>query len=64
MILDKIYNLDCLIGLKELPTESIDLVVSDVPYLIAHKGSNRGGGIFADYKPLVGGGKTNTIQWK
>lgn len=30
--LDKIYNRDCLEGLRELPDKSIDLVVTDPPY--------------------------------
>ena len=32
MELDIIYNRDCLEGLKELPDESIDLLVTDCPY--------------------------------
>lgn len=54
-MIDTIHNLDCLLGMAEIPTESIDLVVTDCPYEIAHHGSNCGGGIFADYKDLRGG---------
>lgn len=32
--IDVIYNCDCLKGLKELPNKSVDLVVTDPPYLI------------------------------
>lgn len=31
---DRIYNMDCAAGLKTLPSESIDLVVSDVAYKV------------------------------
>ena len=44
--LNKLYNEDCLKGLKELPDESIDLVVTDCPYHIVHCGTSCGGGIF------------------
>ena len=29
---NKIYNMDCLKGLKQLPDESIDLIITDPPY--------------------------------
>ncbi len=29
--LNKIYNEDCLEGMKDIPTESIDLIVTDPP---------------------------------
>lgn len=31
--LNKIYNMDCLEGMKEIPNGSIDLIVTDPPYL-------------------------------
>lgn len=34
MELNKIYNEDCLIGMKRIPDGSIDLIVTDPPYLI------------------------------
>ena len=34
MQLNRIYNEDCLVGLKQITTESIDLVVTDCPYRI------------------------------
>lgn len=43
--LDKIYNEDCLEGLKRIPDESVDLVVTDPPYRITARGNagNSGG---------------------
>lgn len=35
--LNKIYNDDCLKGMVQIPDKSIDLVVTDPPYLIAYK---------------------------
>lgn len=29
---DKIYNVDCLVGMKEIPDESINLIFCDLPY--------------------------------
>jgi len=34
MEVNKIYNEDCLIGLKKLPENSIDLIITDPPYQI------------------------------
>ena len=34
MELNKIYNEDCLIGMKNIPDKTIDLVVTDPPYLL------------------------------
>jgi len=31
--LDKIYNMDCVDGLKQLADKSVSLVVTDPPYL-------------------------------
>lgn len=65
MLIDKILNIDCLVGLKQLPTESIDCVVTDCPYTIAHHGTCKGGGIFADNGMALGGGiaKIQTKIW-
>lgn len=41
MKINKIYNEDCLIGMKQLPDESIDLIVTDPPYLINYKTNYR-----------------------
>ena len=30
--LNKIYNMDCLEGMKQIPDGSIDLVLTDIPY--------------------------------
>lgn len=42
---DKIYNLDCLEGMKQIPDGSIDLIVTDPPYKITSRGNagNSGG---------------------
>src|SRR5699024_3046679 len=37
MELNKIYNEDCLVGMKRIPDNSIDLIVTDPPYLISYK---------------------------
>ena len=43
--LNIIQNRDCLEGMKQLPDESVDLVFTDPPYNISHKGK-----IFRDYR--------------
>lgn len=35
MELNKIYNEDCLVGMKNIPDKAIDLVVTDPPYLLS-----------------------------
>jgi len=40
--INKIYNEDCLVGLKKLPDNSIDLVIIDPPYDICTKGGKKG----------------------
>lgn len=46
--LDRIYNMDCLEGMALLPTDSIDLIVTDPPFAIDFKAQrsnyNRTGG--------------------
>ena len=32
--LDKIYNMDCIEGMKQIPDHSIDLIIADPPYNI------------------------------
>ena len=32
MEIDKIYNEDCLEGMKEIPDKSIDCIICDLPY--------------------------------
>lgn len=39
--LNKIYNEDCLEGMKKVSSGSVDLIVSDPPYLL-----NNTGGVF------------------
>jgi DNA modification methylase len=38
--LDKIYNCDCLIGMKRIPDGSVDLVLTDIPYNEVNRESN------------------------
>ncbi len=40
---DHIYNADCLEALKEMPSLSVDLVISDPPYVL----ENQGGGFWS-----------------
>ncbi len=42
MEINKIYNEDCLLGLKKIPDNSIDLVLIDPPYDICTIGSKKG----------------------
>lgn len=37
----KLINNDCLIAMKDIPNESIDLIVTDPPYLIDYKTNHR-----------------------
>ena len=38
---NKIYNMDCLDGMKDIKSGSIDLIVTDPPYLINYKTNRR-----------------------
>ena len=38
MEINKIYNEDCLVGMKKIPSKTIDLIVSDPPYIIDNSG--------------------------
>ena len=38
---NQIYNKDCILGLKEMPDECVDLVVTDPPYLIGYQTNYR-----------------------
>lgn len=49
--LNKIYNEDCLEGMKRIPDNSIDLVVTDPPYIL----DVRGGGFFGEKSDNYGG---------
>lgn len=31
-MLDQIYNMDCLEGMKDIPSGSIDMILTDLPY--------------------------------
>ena len=41
MQLNTIYNEDCLVGMKRIPDESVDLVVTDPPYKIIGGGDSK-----------------------
>lgn len=41
MQINKIYNEDCLIGITKIEDKSIDLIVTDPPYLISYKSNHR-----------------------
>lgn len=43
MEIDRIYKGDCLEGMAQLPNSSVDIVVTDPPYLIAYKTGRRKG---------------------
>ena len=40
MEIDKIFNQDCLEGMKGIPDESVDLIVTDPPYKLTARGSS------------------------
>lgn len=44
MIDYSVFNEDCLIGMRELPDKSVDLIVTDPPFLLS---GNRGGGFWS-----------------
>lgn len=39
MELDKIYNMDCLEGMKQIPDGSVDLIATDPPYEFETRGA-------------------------
>lgn len=41
--LNKIYNEDCLEGMKRIPDGSVDCIVCDLPYGVLNKQSEGGG---------------------
>lgn len=43
--LDKIYNMDCLEGIKQIPDKIIDLVLTDIPWDIKKKDYDIGNGL-------------------
>lgn len=40
--LDHIYNIDCLVGMKDIPDKSVDAIVCDLPYNCLNKDSEGG----------------------
>lgn len=43
MELNKIYNEDCLVGMKQIPDASVDCIICDLPYGALNKKSEGGG---------------------
>lgn len=39
MDIDRIYNMDCLVGMREIPDKSVDAIICDLPYETLHKGN-------------------------
>lgn len=39
MEIDKIYNMDCLVGMQQIPDKSVDAIICDLPYATLHKGN-------------------------
>ena len=37
MEVDRIYNMDCLVGMKDIPDKSIDCVICDLPYEVLNR---------------------------
>lgn len=37
--IDKIYNEDCLEGMKRIPSGSVDAIICDLPYEVLNKGN-------------------------
>lgn len=37
MELNKIYNEDCLVGMKKIPDASVDCIICDLPYGVLNK---------------------------
>lgn len=65
---DVLFNEDCLQGLRRMPDESIDLVVTDPPYSITARGNHgNSGGMLADKLSMKGkiftDNDTDIEQW-
>ena len=37
--LDRIYNQDCLVGMKDIPDKTVDCIICDLPYEVLNKGN-------------------------
>lgn len=58
--LDKIYNLDCLSGIKEIPDQSIDCVLTDPPYGINFNSNHRKHSTLKSTNGILNDGVDNT----
>ena len=54
--IDTIQNIDCMVGLKDLQNECIDLIISDIPYLLVGGGCSEG-----EYKTKNGHGQVKGV---
>ena len=36
---DVIYNIDCLVGMADLPDRSVDAIIADLPYGVLNRGN-------------------------
>ena len=51
--IDRIYNLDCLEGMKDIPDNSIDAIITDLPYGVLNKQSEGGSwDVVIPFEPL------------
>ena len=41
MELNKIYNEDCLVGMKKIPDASVDCIICDLPYEVLNRGNEK-----------------------
>ena len=39
--LDRIYNIDCLLGMRDIPDKSIDAIICDLPYGVLNKNNEQ-----------------------
>ena len=62
MRLNTIYNEDCLEGMKRIPDESVDLVVTDPPYLINYKTNHRKNKNHRFNKPILNDNNPDVIS--
>ena len=64
MKLDRIYNGDCLEGLKRLPDGCVDLIIADPPYEFVGADANYGGGVpSAAWEGLTTASLTTQDSW-
>jgi site-specific DNA-methyltransferase (adenine-specific) len=60
MELNRVYNMDCIEGMRSLPDESIDLVIADPPYGINFRSNHRKNSELKTTKGIRNDGSDNT----